>query len=307
MWSMRSPISFAGHRGAVYTLCEGPSPFDLLSGSGDGTVVGWSLQKPDQGTLLVEVGRPVYALLSLVERNLLLIGTEGGRIHVVDLRSRKEVRHFDVHRKGVFAFARLPGARIAAAAGDGTVSVWDLDPLNGPVLTRQIPLSAEKLRGMALSPSSDLLAVTDGAGPVHVLGAHDLNERFTLVGHAEGALSAAWHPSKPVLLTGGKDGYLRNWHAAEDFRPLHALAAHKAGIYAIAFNAHGAFATVSRDKSAKIWDSATMDVRARLDRSAGGHSHSVNAALWAGDALITAGDDKRILIWRAADARSPAS
>ncbi|MBK8340550.1 MAG: hypothetical protein IPK99_11425 [Flavobacteriales bacterium] len=304
---MRSPISFSGHRGAVYTLCEGPNPFDLLSGSGDGTVVGWSLEKPDQGTLLVEVGSPVYALLSLAERYLLFIGTETGRIHVVDLRTRKEVRQFDLHRKGVFAFTRLPEGRIAAAAGDGTMSVWDLDAPKGPVLTRQIPLSAEKLRGMALSPGGELLAVADGAGPVHVLGAQDLNERFTLAGHAEGALSAVWHPSKPVLLTGGKDGYLRNWHTAEDFRPLHAFAAHKAGIYAIAFNAPGVFATASRDKTAKIWDSATMDVRARLDRSAGGHSHSVNAALWAGDALITAGDDKRILVWRNADARSPAS
>ena len=75
--------------------------------------------------------------------------------------------------------------------------------------------------------------------------------------------------------------------------------AHEAGIYAVAFSADGTrLATAARDKTAKVWDAGTLDPLVRLDRAAGGHTHSVNALLWLGDTLVTCGDDKRIVAWK---------
>jgi WD40 repeat protein len=48
---------------------------------------------------------------------------------------------------------------------------------------------------------------------------------------------------------------------------------------------------------AKLWDAGTMAPMARLDRPAGGHQHSVNALMWCGDALVTAGDDRTLVAW----------
>ena len=296
---MRVKASFTGHRGPVYALIAGATPGTFLSGSGDGLVVRWRLDDPDQGEVVVDVGLAVFALHLLPERGLLLIGTEGGRLHVVDLHTRRERQLLEVHRRGLFAFAELPDGRLVTTGAEGTLCLWRVNPTGAPLdLLRQVPLSEAKLRGQAASPDGRWLAVCDGEGPVRMLESGHLNEPHTLPGHEGGALSAAWHPGKPALLTGGKDGHLRGWHAGEGFRLLLALPAHEAGIYAIAFSTAGTMlATAARDKTAKVWDAGTLDPLARLDRAAGGHTHSVNTLLWLGNTLPTPGDDKRIVAW----------
>jgi len=287
---------FTGHKGPVYALAAGPRPGTFLSGSGDGHVVLWDLQRPDHGELLVNVGQPVFSLHLDAERGRLYIGTDSGSLHVIDLQDRKEIQLLQAQHKGLYAIHALGGDRVGCAAGDGTLAVY----LTGPVLTlqRAIPLCDGKLRGLATNETDDLLAVACGDGTVRVLDTTDLNEHHTLVAHEGGALCACFHPTKPALLTGGKDGHLRLWNAAEGYRELMALPAHKAAIYRIAFNADGSLcATASRDKTAKRWDAATFAPLARLDRASGGHAHSVNTALWLGATLLTASDDRAILAW----------
>jgi WD40 repeat protein len=246
----------------------------------------------------VTVGQAVFALHHLQRAGLLLVGTEGGDLHVIDLRSASERQLLRVHRRGLYAFADLPGGRVVAAGGDGSLSIWSFSPEGRLDLHRQLPLGEDKLRGLATSPHGDMLAVASGSGQVHVLDTTDLNEPWTLEGHEGGSLTAAWHPSKPVMLTGGKDGHLRFWHAGDGFRALQAAPVHKGAVYAIAFAPDAQHcATAGRDKMAKLWDALSFDPVARLDRTAGGHTHSVNCLRWEGRTLLTAGDDKTIRAW----------
>ncbi|MBP6392377.1 MAG: hypothetical protein KA175_13010 [Flavobacteriales bacterium] len=340
-----TPIhSFNGHRGPIYALARGLTGGSFLSGSGDGLVVEWHEDRPQDGAVLVNVGQAVFALGLMRQAELLFIGTEGGGLHVVDLASRKEIHLFEVHQKGVFRIVELPGGRMACAGGDGTLSVWGsvgterekvqgrrlkeeemtgrangpsglpLSPSTSPLspsfarvaLQRQIPLCEEKLRDIALSADGGSIAVACGDGTVRILESNLFNELFTLSAHAGGSTSVAWHPGKPALVSGGKDGHIRLWRSDDAFTPSLAFPAHRGSIYTIAFSEEGHLcATASRDKTAKLWDASTFDAMGRSDRSMGGHTHSVNAAIWSGDALITAGDDKRILLWRAPDADHP--
>lgn len=290
---------FSGHKGPVYALAQGPVPRTVLSGSGDGHVVRWTLDSPDEGVALVHVGQPVFALHLDRRLGLLLIGTDSGSLHAVDLHHGREQQLLQHQRKGIYAIAPLPGGRIACAAGEGTLAVYALAPTT--VRERLIPLSEDKLRGMAVSPDGRLLAVAGGDGRVRLLDTTDLNEVHTLDAHEGGALCAAFHPHKPALVTGGKDGHLRVWRTDGDLARLLAIPAHKAAIYRIEFNPEGTHvATAGRDKMAKLWDAGTMAPVARLDRPAGGHQHSVNSLLWCGDTLVTAGDDRSIVAWRVA-------
>lgn len=288
---------FTGHRGPVYALCTSVQDRSFLSAGGDGTVVQWSMDAPDQGTVMAKAGRAIFAMHHPGPR-MLYLGDEDGGLHVADLDQRREIQLERAHVKGIFDMATLPDGRLVLAAGDGCISTWTTSE-GAVTLQRKIPLTGEKVRGLAVAPSGRLLAVACGDGRIRILDTTDLNEQFTLPGHDIGANSLAWHPAKPVLVSGGKDGHLRLWHAEEGFKPVHAVPAHKDTIYRIAFSPDGRFlATASRDKSAKLWDAASLGPLRRLDRHHGGHGYSVNTLLWAGGGtLLTASDDKTIVAW----------
>jgi WD40 repeat protein len=290
---------FTGHSGAVYALVPGDRPGTFLSAGGDGTVVRWDLARPDAGEAVVNVGLPVYSLLHDAAAQRLYIGDGSGDLHRVDLDARREAQLLQVQHKGLHDQLLLPDGRLVCASGDGLLAVYATAPALG--LERLIPLCEEKVRGLALDPSGSLLAVACGDGTVRVLETVHLNELHTLEAHEGGALCAAFHPGKPVLVTGGKDGHLRTWSTTGAFRPVLAIPAHKAAIYKLAFGPDGRLlATAGRDKHAKLWDADTLDPVMRLDRPAGGHQHSVNTVCWLGRVLLTAGDDRTIVAWNAA-------
>ncbi len=290
----RRGAAFTGHRGAIYALVPGTEHRSFLSGAGDGRVVRWHLDRPDQGELVATVDRPVFALGLDRPRRLLFIGKDDGSLHVLDMASKKEIHHFTVQRDGIFSITHLPEARIACAGGDGTLSIWSVDPME---LIRRIPLTQEKIRHLSTDPDGRAIAIGDGGGSVRSLDTTDFNELAAVQAHDGGCTAVCFHPSKPVVLSGGKDGHLRAWRGG-DLRPVHAFPAHGGSIYAIAFAPGGSVcATASRDRTVKLWDAGTLDPVARLDARTGGHGRSVNALAWIDGTLITAGDDRRILPW----------
>lgn len=285
---------FTGHTGAVYALADGTRPRAFLSAGSDGHVVEWDLDHPDAGKALVRVGQIVYVLRR--EGPWLYVGTSSGSLHVVDLVARREVQLLQLQQKGIHALVRMPDGGLACAAGDGTLALFSgTEQLR---TERHFPLCDAKLRDLALSTDGRLLAVACGDGTVRLLDTVNLNELHTIEAHAGGALCVAFHPTKPALLSAGKDGHLRLWRTDDGMRAMLALPAHKAAIYRIAFAPDGrTFATAGRDKHVKLWDARTFDPLGRIDRTMGGHQHSVNTLHWADNLLVTAGDDRQVLAW----------
>lgn len=291
---MEQPILYTGHRGGVYTvLKETRSTF--LSGGSDGTVVRWHTGSNAEGSAVAQLPRPIFSLARQGDR--IVAGLDDGSLHVLDMAARTEARNLSLHSKGVFACAWSgDGARLLSIGGEGSLAIWRWPSME---LVRQIPLSEAKLRAAAISTNGHWLAASANDGRVHVLDTADFNELITLDAHAGGAYGLAFHPIKPVLLTGGRDGKLCAWKMDGQWKRVLEVPAHQGSIYGVAFSPDGGrLATASRDKTIKIWDAASLDPLHKLDRTTGGHTHSVNALVWMDDgSLVSAGDDKRVLQW----------
>jgi WD40 repeat protein len=301
----------SGHRGPVYALEPGTATGSFFSASGDGLVVRWNIAAPDHGEQVVDAGQAIFSMHHSPQRNMLLLGTEGGDLHVIDLAVARETQLIRMHHKGIFRIMSLDADRFVCAGGDGYLSCWQWTDGRAQLL-RSIPLGEDKLRDLALSPDGSSLAVAVGDGTIRILDTTLFNEAHTLIadtpkkgsvpGDEErhlGISALAYHPSKQVLVSGGKDGHLRLWHVGDEYRAILAMPAHKGTIYAIRFSPDGGIcATASRDKTAKLWDPSDFSPLARLDRDRAGHSHSVNALLWCNDLLLSAGDDRSIRAWQ---------
>jgi len=281
------------HSAAIYCVCAGRTDSTFFSAGGDRLVVEWNVKSKVQEPFAVRLEQPAYAVLFTPENNFLWIGSSTGHLHIIDVNERLEFKNFTTHQNGIFDLRYDPVNRVVyAAGGDGLLSVYSI---NGEWI-RTIPVAPGKIRQLALHHSEKKLALACGDGTVRVFETNFLNEIETLHAHEESATAVCWHPTKEVLLTGGKDARLKAWHQQELMLDL---SAHNYAIYSIAptlLNGQVLIATSSRDKTIKLWDGHDLSPLQRLDQ--GAHSHSVNRLLWiTPQLLVSSSDDRRLILW----------
>ncbi len=291
---------FTGHSSGVYAITYGHNENTFFTGSGDKFVAEWNLFTKEPERFAIQLPSQVYALCHIVALKMLVVGNAEGGIHWVDLAKKEEVNYFTYHQKGIFNLIYSPNYhQLIAASGDGSLSVWDA--LKRTHL-RTLYLCEEKVRGLAVSPDGKLLAVGSGDNVIRIFDTEHFNEIHTLKQHTDSVNCLCFHPTLPILVSGGKDAYLNVWDAANEFQLIKSLPAHNYAIYGLDFSPNGKYmASCSRDKTIKIWATLDFELICRIDaRKFKSHSHSVNKILWHKyrDELVSAGDDRKILVWK---------
>lgn len=291
--------AFTGHEGSIYAL-EGSGRKDrVFTAGGDRIVSEWDLSGNEPARGVVKVEAVVYALCHIPERNWLLVGTSEGRMHVIDLKGRKELHNLELHKAGIFDLRFHPTTgNIFSASGDGSIAVLQLDRLDRTERRSLAP--GHKIRAIDFHPLHPEVAFACGDGNIRIYSLERFEERLVFPAHALSANCVRYHPAGNYLLSGGRDAHLCAWDPATG-ASLERIPAHNYAIYSIAFSPdqHN-FATASRDKTIKIWDAETIGFRLRIDRDTyNGHRNSVNKVLWSryDNYLISAGDDKAVLVW----------
>lgn len=286
-------LEITGHSGAVYTV-DGFGDF-IFTGSGDCFAAKWNLNTGLQEKFTLRAEKSIYKIRLIHQHTQLVIGTSSGSLHILDPEQKKELRHFVQHKQAIFEILEDPEQkRVYTSDADGNLAIWNSKNWD---LLLFLPLEVGKIRCLQLSPQGDQLLAACQTGEIKVFDTQTFNEIFSFFAHENGANHLKFIPGKEdTILSAGKDGFIRAW---KNHEKILELPAHNFGIYQLEFFNEGKqFVSISRDKSIKLWDSATFSVIRKIERKHGGHSHSVNALYKKSEReFVTVGDDKRIIYW----------
>jgi WD40 repeat protein len=289
----------AGHEAPVYALEISGDENYFFSGGGDRYVTRWDLQNRQQPEAVIRAQSTVYSLCYINPGKLLVIGESTGALHIVDLKSKAEIKNIALHTGGVFDIKYSPKNNyFITASGDGTFAAWNAETFQ--LFARQ-KLCDVKVRSVDFNKDETLAAFACGDGIIALHEAKSLKEVMRIDAHELSTHCLKFHPNGKYLMSGGRDAHMRTWNSSENFQLVSEIPAHNYAIYKIAFSPDGkVFATASRDKTIKLWNAEDTSILLRLDKEKlSGHVNSVNTLLWTqNNFLISGSDDRSVIVWK---------
>lgn len=288
--------TLTGHNDCVYALVEGPNPQYFFTGSGDGMVVLWDLENPENGKLIAKVNHSVYALEVDKVRNLLIVGHNFEGIHVIDLESRNELWSINLTNQSIFDI-KVSGNDLFVATADGMVIILDIEKR---AVKKHLKISDKSVRVLAINPDNRTLAVGLSDHTVKIFDLITYEPIHNLISHSNSVFALGFAPNHPILISGGRDAHLKIWDT-ETYTLKESIVAHMYAINYLAFREDGRyFVTCSMDKSIKVWETENFKLLKVIDKARyAGHGTSINKVLWSSynQNIISISDDRKISIW----------
>ncbi|MCA9245828.1 MAG: PD40 domain-containing protein [Planctomycetales bacterium] len=209
-----------------------------------------------------ESPRPYTAIAFSADGQSLAIGSEEGKILIVDANTAEPIDALEQHAGAVFGLQYLNDTSLLSFGADKKVVRWQAQPtwtLERTIGAVDDPDSlADRVMALAFSPDGSLLATGSG------------------------------EPSR--------SGQLKIWNPADGQLVREIPEAHSDTIFDLAFSPDGKYvATAAADRFAKVFQVAD----GQLSRSLEGHTHHVLSIAWKADGreLATAGADTEIKVW----------
>jgi hypothetical protein len=298
MITVKKIAQLTGHNAAIFCLSEGKNKRYFLSGAGDGWVAEWDFDNPDPGRLVAKVDTQVFSLCQLKGQNKFVVGNMNGGVHWIDPDNPAVTKNIAHHKKGVYNI-RQTGEKVLTLGGEGLLTRWDATECRS---LESYHLSNQALRCLDYCEAKNELAVGASDNNIYLLDASTLELKQTIEGaHSNSIFTVRYSPDSTYLLSGGRDAHLNVWDTGQGFKKIDALPAHLFTVNDIAFHPKGhLFATASRDKTIKIWESRNFRLLKVLEGARdGGHFNSVNKLLWSEHNawLVSCSDDRSLIIW----------
>ncbi|MBA2541014.1 MAG: protein kinase, partial [Deltaproteobacteria bacterium] len=229
---------------------------------------------------LAEVAEPITQLVFSADATQLIVGTHGGTVQVIDLRTDAR---WSYRASGSIRGLATPdtGAWIAAWSKDAPVHLIDARSHEGRILTGSrggVMRSKDGVRLLTSDPKQRLLEWTTTSGS-SVLAAHKSSRGIAVA------------PDGSRIAFGGANHVLRIWNAGT--RETIDLAGHTAPITHAVWSPNGALiASVDEAKRAWLWDAST-----RRGVSLQGRAMSMLEFSPDGTRLAAPADDQGVRVW----------
>jgi WD40 repeat protein len=292
MISITKKIELKGHVAAIYALCSEDEHF-IFSGGVDKHVIRWDINNIENSKILIKSTETIYSLYYHKDNNLLFIGTSTGKIHIIDLFQKKEIKLLKSHHDRIFDFKLFKDFLISVSA-DGYLAFTNVNTLKTEDILK---VSDARIRSIDIKNNIAVIACGDTSIKVVDLSNKTIVNSFSA--HEKSCNIVKFHPTEDMLLSGGWDAHLKIWD--NNYQLVKAIPAHNFAIYSIVFSADNKLiATCSRDKSIKIWNALNIEFPNSITHdNLKGHQFSVNRLVWEKESgnLISASDDKKLMIW----------
>jgi len=291
---------FTGHAGSIYGLYVSKNLNLVFTGAADGNVVEWNLARPEEGRLICRLNQPIYCIYLHEETQQLWIGVASGNIHIVDLKSKQEIKNLAVHQLGVFDI-KCAGNTVFVGGGDGCISVWDGQSLE---LIVKKKFSEKSCRCIALHPQGLGLAAGFSDCSIILLSKNLEIKHQNFEAHLNSVFTLAFSPEGQYLLSGSRDACICVWELENDMKSMvlkQNVPAHNLHVHHISVQIEGDFfLSSSMDKSIKIWDLHDFTLLKVMDKMRNeSHVNSVNKIAWVNAfEFVSISDDKKLIHWR---------
>ena len=285
-----------GHQNPIYTLAVDEQNGLLYSAGNDKGIVEWDLNTLNFKRVLCTVPSSVYNLCYIAEKDLLIATLRTGGLLVIRKSVPELVAKLTIDKGSAFVVkAILSKNELIAVDENGKAYVWSLDNFE---LLYSFQVSNTTVRSIELDEVNHSLAVGDKNGFIHLLDVRDYHKVLSVQVHSQSVTSLAFIDG--YLISGGRDAKLYKL-SSSDLSKLAEITPHMFTVYGIIPLTDRLFATVSRDKTLKVWDT-DFKLLKNLSRDKGIDSHhlSINEGVYnlSENLLCTAGDDKLIKVWK---------
>lgn len=265
-----------GHTNIVMSVAFSPDGTELASSSGDTTVRRWKIRNQVGVPLLEEIatlsGHTYYVVRVTYSPDGTRIATASydDTARVWD-RVSGQVVYTMTHESDVYdAVFSSDGSWLVTSSKDSTTKIWDMS--NGELLyTLILPddnPDQNKILGVDVSPDDAFIATANYNGNVTIWDRMTQTAQVTLTLDAA-VQDVAYAPDGSVLVAICEDGSVVVWDVAS-FQQRYHRVAHTGIIWGVQFNSTGTqFATASRDKTVRIWETVTGENVATFMYNAG--------------------------------------
>jgi WD40 repeat protein len=282
-----------GHVGPIYNACYDGTHF-LYSTAADKYVTRWNIETGEQDGFSVKLTEASFNICLVQNNSKLLVGTNSGKVHIIDLETKLEIKCIELHKAAIFASIGMnTQSLLILGDADGNISIWNSNSFE---LLMTIPLNVGKIRCLTLSESESLLVVGSQDGRIRVFETIFFNELQNFEAHKNGVNTLIFSKlNKDVLFSAGKDGLMKLWDIKNNIL-LKTIPAHYETIYALCHLSE-LIVSGSRDKSIKIWNQNLAPLQ-KIDFKLKGHSRSVNGVgVIDGATFYSFSDDATLRIW----------